>query len=132
MNQDTMDKTILLEEWKERYASYRQYRAQYLTVLSVAVTGWLIGMGLSLKDENDGLSRSIILIFILILTSCIIAAHWIARKEVTRLGERISLLEKNLNMGDFHTTRLLEMSMLVSTIGSIIIFIITLSFLIYI
>jgi len=131
MSDHEIYKKMLLEEWKERYISYRAYRGQYLTVLSITATGWLVGFVFAFREVNGHASRFAILSIMLSALVMLIYAHWIARNEIQRLGDRIDDLEKRLGMNQFRTTRLLERALKGSTIASIFAFVITLGFLIF-
>ena len=127
-----MSQSHNLEEWKERYASYREYRSQYLTVLSVTATGWLIGFGFAFKETETIFPRIIILTFMLLVMGVLAYAHLIARAEIKRLGIRLDELEQEIGIKEFRTTSLLERALKCSSLATLIGFIITLLVLVFV
>ena len=47
-----------LGEWKERYEAYRQHATQYLTVLSIMVTGLVVGLVFAMGKDRKELKDS--------------------------------------------------------------------------
>ena len=107
------DKQLLLEEWKERYASYRAYRTQYLSFLSFAAATYVIALALGLDPQKGAQVRFVVVTLLLILVVCMIFAHVIARSVIRELGDRMERLERQLGISAFRTTRMLERSLVV-------------------
>lgn len=116
-----MDKEeIMIREWEQRYESYRQYRAQYITVTSFVVPGVVLGIGISRSDGFNLAAQLVVLVTVCMVVICYIAAHIIAFPAIKNLGKCLKKLEKDLGMSDFHTTESLQRSLWVSFAGSII------------
>lgn len=110
---------IYLEEWKERYASYRGYRNNYITVMSISATVWLIALGHVLKVETSfTASRSILSLMVIELIG-LATAHVIAFLEIHKLGKRMGFLQQELGMEKYSTTQLLERALVVTGLLSI-------------
>lgn len=107
-----------LEEWKQRYASYQQYRAQYLTVLSVTATAWLVALGFATSTNTQRVGRFVILSLMLAVAILSLVAHHIARRAVRQLGERISELERAIGFEPFHTAEPLEAALKWTQLGT--------------
>ena len=117
---DAKDNAIMLHEWEQRYQSYRDYRAQYLTVLSISATAYLLGITLALSlDLTVGL-KAIVLSLIVMGLIVLAIAHVIAGIAIGRLGVRLSLLEDALGMRPFDTVGTLRVSLRVSQSAVII------------
>ncbi|MBI2924606.1 MAG: hypothetical protein HYY24_02755 [Verrucomicrobia bacterium] len=117
----------ILEEWKMRYASYQHYGGQYLTVLSVTATAWLVAFGFSMSANTIRAGRLAILAFMLLAAVTVFIAHCIARRSVRQLGERIAALERELELKEFATTEPLERALKVTQVGSAFAVLITLT-----
>ena len=108
------DKLIMIEEWKQRYDSYRQYRTNYLTVLSAGTTAALFLLSYVFSARIDRYPKLILLSLVSLISVCLVIAHYIARPNIRRLGDRIELLEKELEMQPFRTTLMLQSALVVS------------------
>ena len=106
--------TDVLEEWKARYESYRAYRAQYLTTLSLAATAWLVGLGFALGKDMVPFGRILLLGLLAGASSALIIAHFLARTAIIRLGRRLRHLESELGFSDFDTVWLLRTALAVT------------------
>lgn len=117
---DAKDNAIMLHEWEQRYQSYRDYRAQYLTVLSISATAYLLGITLALSlDLTVGL-KAIVLSLMVMGLIVLAIAHVIAGIAIGWLGVRLSLLEDALGMRPFDTVGTLRVSLRVSQSAVII------------
>ena len=113
-----LNETLLLEEWKERYASYRAYRTQYLNFLSFTVATYAIVFTLAIKtDSNTKTARLLVAALLLILVGGMVAAHKIGRRVIEDLGDRIAWLEESLTMASYRTTGMLEKSLVAGLIA---------------
>jgi len=112
------DKELLLKEWEVRYKNYRQYRGQYVAVLSIGLTLWLLTVGyISIRITNN-LHKLAILFILCIIGLAIILAHYVALTSIRKLGERIEVLESKIGIEPFRTTRLLDIALKVTLTGS--------------
>ncbi len=112
------DKDLLVKEWEVRYKSYRQYRGQYMAVLSIGLTLWLLTVVYtSIRIAND-FHRLIILFILCIIGIVIIMAHYIALSSIKKLGERIEVLESKIGIEPFRTTKLLNIALRILLFGS--------------
>ena len=111
-------KEVLLKEWEQRYESYRSYRGQYLNVLSLSLTAWLVAIGYVASNFDRRFACLIILSVVVLVMCALILAHYIARAGIKALGRRLDSLQKELGMAPFPTTRLLERALVVTLVGS--------------
>lgn len=123
-----MDKEseILMREWERRYESYREYRNQYLTVLSICASGYVVGMSLAAGLNIPAIIRAIIFGVTLLGLILLGIAHFIALKAVDVLGERMSELQAALGMRPFNNVWLLKTALRVSAAGTAVLVILTL------
>ena len=105
-----------LEEWKERYASYRQYRTHYLATVTVIGTAWVLGLVLAMQRGTAWHVKVLTCFLVTVVVAGFYAAHVIFRPAIRELGERIKQLEGQLELGEFDTTRPLETLLLVSQV----------------
>ncbi len=110
------DKLVAIEEWKQRYDSYRHYRTNYLTVLSAGATAALFLLSYVFSAKIEKYPKLILLALVFLISIALIIAHYIARPNIRRLGDRIELLEKHLEMQPFRTTQMLQSALVVSHI----------------
>lgn len=118
-----------LEEWKERYESYRQYFRLYFTTLSIVVTGWLVGFAFAMSGDTPHFGRLIILGVLSLMFLVLLIAHVIARQAVSALGQRLQKLEMTLKFDEFYTTRPLESALNVTLSFTILGLVITVAIL---
>jgi hypothetical protein len=99
---------LRLKEWELRYQSYRSYRGNYLTILSITVSGWVVGVAVALGDTFPDAYRPVVLAgATLILCACVVG-HVIGIRAIRSLGQRVDDLEKELGVHTFRTTWPLE------------------------
>lgn len=113
---------LLLEEWKARYESYRAYRAQYLTTISLAVTGVAVAVGLAFQQNIPIHGRRLSLSLACFVALGLVVAHIFARRTIRDLGERLRALEASLKFEPFRTTWMLETSLVFSLWVSVLVF----------
>lgn len=128
-----MDKEIeiQLREWEQRYESYRAYRSQYLTALSICASGYIIGISLVTGLDIPGTVRTVVFAVMLVGLILLGIAHMIALKATRILGERMAELQHTLGMTPFDSTWLLRSSLRVSLVGTGVLTIITLIVVLY-
>jgi len=125
------EKEILLREWEQRYESYRAYTRSYLTWMSVAVTGYAVGMSLILTLGIAPMLRIALLAMVLFFLTVVLLAHRITLKEFTRLGQRLDNLEGKLGIEIFATAQPLRTAVVTSFWGVMFIWVATLAVAIY-
>jgi cadmium resistance protein CadD (predicted permease) len=112
---------LKLEEWKARYDSYKLYRGQYLTTLSIVLTAIILAFGLATSKAMTSLGRRFILGSLPILLLGLVVAHAVALDALANLARRISDLESALAFVEFQTTaplqRAVKATLALSTIG---------------
>ncbi len=113
------DATRNLEEWKARYESYRQYRAQYLTTCGFVATTIGLGAAYGLAKGTPTPSRLVVFVFLCVTLAAFLVGHAIARRAVQTLGQRLQALEEALGMAPFQSTWLLEKALIVSGVGAV-------------
>lgn len=125
------DKDLLLKEWEVRYKSYHQYRGQYVAVLSIGLTLWVLTIVYTSIRVANSFHRLMILFILCIIGIAIILAHHIALSSIKKLGERIEVLENKIGIEPFRTTRLLDIALRISLSGSWLAEFITIALLFY-
>lgn len=104
-------KELLLREWEQRYESYRSFRAQYLTILSITASGYIVGLAVALGEKFPTKYRPVVLVGAGLLLIASIAGHVIGISLIRKLGDRIDTLEESLRIRAFRTTRPLEIGL---------------------
>jgi hypothetical protein len=112
------DKDLLLKEWAVRYQSYHQYRGQYVVVLSIGLTLWVLTVVYTSIRIANSFHKLVILFILCIIGIVIILAHHVALSSIKKLGERIEVLESKVGIEPFRTTRLLDIALRISLSGS--------------
>jgi hypothetical protein len=102
------ESNYMIAEWKERCEAYRAYRSQYIQVMSVAFTVFLVTMSVAVSERTDTSVERALLIGMMLGLTTVAKAHRIARNEIQRIGRRITHLETKLDFGADDPTRLLE------------------------
>ncbi len=125
------DKDLLLKEWEVRYKSYHQYRGQYVAVLSIGLTLWVLTIVYTSIRVANSFHRLMILFILCIIGIVIILAHHVALSSIKKLGERIEVLESKVGIESFRTTRLLDIALRISLSGSWLAEFITIALLFY-
>ena len=97
------EKEILLREWEQRYESYRAYARQYLTGLSITVTGYAVALTILLSVSINPILRIIGLMVVIIALFGMFLGHRIIIPEYIRVGQRMDTLEEKLGIGKFGT-----------------------------
>ena len=110
---------VLLAEYQQRHESYRSYRRDYLTFLtlgffSVAAIDTIVVRESANLDEP---TITIMVMLTLTMQLCVVAAHFIGIRVVRRLGHRLDSIEARLGIEPFHTTRPLLMALYTTTIA---------------
>jgi hypothetical protein len=96
-------RTIYLKEWEKRYDSYIWYRNQYLfvsTIMVILVSG---SFTLAFAFKFDFILKLILLSAPALIMLVYYYAHRVAEVYLVQLDLRMSLLQKRLRMGNYHT-----------------------------
>jgi hypothetical protein len=110
---DTGEK--LLEEWKQRYESYRQLRNQYLMTGSIVLTACVIVSGITVSRPDARLAIKLSICFIL---GYFVIAHIVAMKTVNALRTRLRSLEDALGYEPYDTTWALRIALRCTLAGT--------------
>jgi hypothetical protein len=123
---------LQLREWEQRYESYRAYTRQYLTGMSIAVTGYIIALSLSLGLQIEPFIKIIILSLLDACVFMLLIAHWAVYSGINTIGERLELLEKELGFNTFNTTLPVKRIVIVGAVVTMLALLVTLGLIIYI
>jgi len=125
------NKDVMLKEWEQRYESYRQYRAQYLHVLGIVGSIWILAASIVADKALDPAVALLLGCGSLLMGGGAVIAHFIAMRAITRLAARLSELEQKLEMQHFDTTRTLRLALWVTAPGVLVATLASMAFLTY-